>query len=334
MSAPEQVRRLLALVPYLLSHDGASVDEVAETFGVTPKQMMDDINVIYWCGLPGLGYGDLIEIDLEAVHGAGVIHLSNADYLARPLRFSTDEAAALIVAVKALRDVAGPAERATIDSTLAKLSAVAGDRAKVADQADVRVWSADEAIRDAVDRALAEHRRLHLIYDVASRAETTDRMVDPLRLRLTDGFVYLDAWCHLSGGLRSFRLDRMEVAEVLDTAVEPHEVTLPDPDLGWFARFAGSPTVTLDLARPAHWVTEYYPTVGDPETRDDGDTLRATFGVSTPDWLRTLLLRLGAEATVVPADAGAGESAGAAAAEALEQYAALFGEATGVRSPA
>ena len=47
-----------------------------------------------------------------------------------------------------------------------------------------------------------------LTYDVASRAETTRRQVDPLRLFVLDGAGYLDAWCYLAGDLRTFRLDR------------------------------------------------------------------------------------------------------------------------------
>lgn len=322
MNAPDQVRRLLALVPYLLKHPGASVSSVAEAFTISDQQVVDDLKVIYWCGLPGLGYGDLIEIDLEAVEGAGVITLSNADYLARPLRLTTDEAAALIMGLRALRDVARAAERKTIDSTLAKLTAVAGDAALVANQAEVRVSSAAEEIRDIVGTALAEQHQLRLTYDVANRAETTVRVVDPLRIRVTDGYVYLDAWCHLAHGLRSFRLDRIAVADGLDTPVEPHDLTLPDPDLGWFERFAGSPTVTLDLELEASWVAEYYPTVGEPRLQRREKLLRATFPVADPAWLRTLLLRLGGHARVVePTEAG--DSAGDSAREALAQYAAL-----------
>lgn len=330
MSATEQLRRLLALVPYLQGHDGARVEDVATAFGVSERQILKDLNVIYWCGLPGLAYGDLIEIDMEAVKGKGVIHLSNAGFLARPLRFTLDEVAALTVAVRALRDVAGPRERQAIDATLDKLTTAAGEYARAAGQAEVRVGSASDQIRDAVDVALAEKRQLHLTYDVASRAETTRRVVDPLRLRLTDGFVYLDAWCHLAGGLRYFRLDRMAAAELLDTPSQEHDVELPDAGQGWFE--SGAPTVTLDLGREAQWIAEYYPVQGEPEAIDD-QTLRVTLPVGDPAWLRTLLLRLGGGAVVVGPATGAQPGAGAlaraaaaAATEALEQYAALFPE--------
>ena len=55
--------------------------------------------------------GDLIDIDMDAVDGEGVIHLSNADYLTRPLRLSADEALALVLALRTLREIAGPGKR-------------------------------------------------------------------------------------------------------------------------------------------------------------------------------------------------------------------------------
>ena len=57
--------------------------------------------------MPGLMPGDLIEIDMDAVDGEGVIHLSNADYLTRPLRLTADEALALVLALRTLREVVG-----------------------------------------------------------------------------------------------------------------------------------------------------------------------------------------------------------------------------------
>src|SRR5699024_603818 len=184
-------------------------------------------------------------------------------------------------------------------------------------------------------------RRLHLTYDVAARAETTERQVDPLRASVRDGYAYLDAWCHRAVGLRSFRMDRIVAAEVLDTAADTHpDLTLPDPAQGWFSGpGAGADlVVTLDLAPAAHWVVEYYPTLaagdqhdertgqaddrGATESPADERIRRARFRVGDPAWLRGLLLRLGPDVRVV-APAGAGDAAATEARQAVEQYRAL-----------
>ena len=125
-NARDQVQRLLALVPYLRENDGARVDEVAAEFGVRPKQIIADLKVLWFCGLPGAQMGDLIEIDIDAAEGEGVIHLNNADYLARPLRLAADEALALLTALRTLREVTAGHDRDAVDRAIAKLERARG----------------------------------------------------------------------------------------------------------------------------------------------------------------------------------------------------------------
>jgi proteasome accessory factor C len=71
-----------------------------------PRSRSWPINVLLMCGLPGGYPDDLIDVDLEALEepgGDGVIRVTNADYLARPLRLTPTEATAIIVALRALR---------------------------------------------------------------------------------------------------------------------------------------------------------------------------------------------------------------------------------------
>ena len=185
-----QVRRLLSLVPYLREHDGVAMTDVATAFGITLKTLREDLSVLWMCGMPGLTPGDLIDIDMDAVDGEGVIHLSNADYLTRPLRLSADEALALVLALRTLREVAGPGKRDAVDRALKKLEAAAGNT-PATDQATVAVTAARDDIQARVNDGLQRGKRIDLTYDVASRAETTRRMVDPLRVFVLDGYGYL-----------------------------------------------------------------------------------------------------------------------------------------------
>jgi proteasome accessory factor C len=321
VTSQAQVRRLLSLVPYLREHDGAVLTEVAQTFGISESTLREDLNVLWMCGLPGLAPGDLIDIDMDAVEGEGVIHLSNADYLPRPLRLSADEALALVLGLRTLREIAGPGERDAVDRALKKLGAAAGDLS-VADQATVRVTAAREGIQARVTDGLQRRKRLDLTYDVASRAETTRRMVDPLRVFVLEGYGYLEAWCYLANALRTFRLDRIAAIEVTDVGVEPHDVELRDLTSGWFERLRDSPLVTLELQPWAAWVAEYYPT--ETVSRTEDGRLVVALRVTDPAWLRGLLLRLCGGARVL-SPPGAGDSAAEAAQEALDQYAAVFG---------
>ena len=80
--ARDQVGRLLALVPYIQSRDEVSLEQAAADFGVGPPRSSRTSTCCGSHGLPGLGMGDLIDVDMDALEGEGVIRLSNADYLA------------------------------------------------------------------------------------------------------------------------------------------------------------------------------------------------------------------------------------------------------------
>jgi proteasome accessory factor C len=320
--ARDQVARLLALVPYLQSRDEVSLEQAAADFGVRPAQIAKDLNVLWFCGLPGLGMGDLIDIDMDALHGEGVIRLSNADYLTRPLRLGSSEASALIVALRTLRDGGDESVRPVVDRTLAKLEAAAGDGAALAAQVEVQLPEADAVLaglRNDLEKAAEQGRQVRLGYYVPSRDEATDRVVDPLGLVSAEGHTYLDAYCRTAEDRRLFRLDRISSAAVLDVPVSDHS-DLPPRDLseGIFSPSPQDLLATLHLDPSARWVSEYYP-VEDVEEAGDG-CLRVRLRVGDPDWLTRLVLRLGGAARVEdPADLSA--DVHRAAVDAMRNYA-------------
>ena len=278
--AREQVARLLALVPYIQARREVSLEEAASDFGVSPAQIVKDLNVLWFCGLPGLGMGDLIDVDMEALEEGGVIRVSNADYLRRPLRLDSSEASALIVALRALREGSDDDVRPIVDSALGKLEAAAGDGAALAAQVDVRlprqqarVSQLSELLSDAVER----QRQVRLEYYVPTRDESTERVVDPLRVASRDGNTYLDAYCHLAEDQRLFRLDRISSAEVLDTPVDrPADLQPRDLADGIFSPSDDDLLVTVELKPQARWVAEYYPVEDAQERR--GGALRVRLG--------------------------------------------------------
>ena len=248
--AREQVARLLALVPYIQARREVSLDQAAADFGVRPAQIVKDLNVLWFCGLPGLGMGDLIDVDMDALEGEGMIRVSNADYLSRPLRLDSSEASALIVALRALREGSSDDVRPIVDRTLGKLEAAAGDGAALAARVDVRLPSDQgrvDELRERLSRAVDARRQVRLDYYVPTRDESTERVVDPLRVVTADGNTYLDAWCHLAEDQRLFRLDRISTAEVLESTVREHGVPPRDLADGIFRPAADDLQVTLRL---------------------------------------------------------------------------------------
>lgn len=304
-NAQTQVERMLALVPYLRSREGISLDQVAKDFKVKPGQIVKDLNVLWFCGLPDAMPGDMIDIDMDALDGDGVVRLSNADFLNRPLRLAPHEALALAVALRALREASGDQERDAVDRALAKLEQAAGESVAVAAAVDVRIDPVDPGIRASVDLALRDNRRMHLRYYVPGRDETTERDIDPMRLVFSEGHGYLEAWCNRVQEVRFFRLDRVTAAEVLDeSASPPADARRADLSRGLFQPAADDPLAVLELEPSARWMADYYPI--EEQTELSGGRLRVTLRFRDPEWLIRLVLRVGGGAAIVePPEAGA-----------------------------
>ena len=161
MRAQSQVARMLELVPYLQARGGVPVADVARDFGVKPAQIVKDLNVLWFCGLPNSVSGDMIDVDMEALEDDGIVRISNAEFLTRPLRLTPAEALALIVALRALAESAGPRQREPVDRALAKIEAAAGERSAQAAAVDVQLDMGDPEIRG---QAFAG--RHHLAHDL------------------------------------------------------------------------------------------------------------------------------------------------------------------------
>ena len=73
---------------------------------------------------------------------------------------------------------------------------------------------------ETVAGALLNRRRLQITYHSRSRDETTERAVSPQRLVCYRENWYLDAWCHDRKDIRSFAVDGIRRAGVLDLAAK------------------------------------------------------------------------------------------------------------------
>ncbi len=294
-----QVLRMLAMVPYLQSNDGVPVNDVAREFGVTPKQIRDDLKLLMFTGV-GEFAGELIDVDLTALEDDGVVHIRDAEFMSRPLRISGQEGAALIVALRTLRASAAGDELIVIDSALAKLESAMGDtvHAPVDVVLDQEV---DPTIHHTVVRALAEGQRLAMVYATETRDEQSTREVDPRRVFTERGKLYLEAWCLTAEDLRFFRLDRVVAAEMTGVPAEDHDAASRDVTDGMFTVGQQTPYALVELHPGAHWMTEYYP-VELVEQDDRGVWTAKLFGADW-GWLRRLVLRnAGSVAVLEPAD--------------------------------
>jgi predicted DNA-binding transcriptional regulator YafY len=110
-----------------------------------------------------------------------------------------------------------------VQPLMARLNGLMGTADDSAEEVRKRVRILGAAARtldlDAFERvgsALLRRKRLRLTYRARGSGEVGEREVSPQRLVHYRENWYLDAWCHLRRGLRSFSVDAIERAEILE----------------------------------------------------------------------------------------------------------------------
>jgi proteasome accessory factor C len=309
----ERLPRLLALVPYVQARPGITVAQVAADFNVSEAQLRKDLTLLWMCGLPGHGPGDLIDLSFE---GESVSVLFDAG-MSRPLRLTPEEALALVVALRTLAETPGLADTDAVQRALAKVERAAGgavDDSTVAVQLDHT-----ERLLPVLYRAIESRRALRMRYYSASRDETGERTVDPLRVFEADHRHYLEGWCRQAEGMRVFRLDRIEDVTLLDEPARiPEGVQPRDLSEGVFHPAAEHLLVDLRLGPAYAWVADYYVA---EDVVEDGERIQVSLRVADPGWVRALVLGSAGQVEVL-SPGWLAEGIRTEAARALDQYAA------------
>lgn len=309
-TATGRLRRLLALVPYVLAHQGIALRDVAETFEVTERELMDDLDLLFVCGLPGYSHLELIDVSYESGH----IYIRNADVISAPMRLHRDEALTLAIGLQLLEQVETRGEREAIADLRARILAAATEALDVTRIAVVP--EVDSSVGATVAEALQRRRRLLIDYFVPSRDEVTSREIDPIAITSIDGEKYLRAWCRSAEALRHFRIDRIEGAKIIDRPAAPPENAVSEAS-GAFQAPADAERATLRIGSSARWLIDFL----EAEILEATiDTTLITITVGDPDRIAALVLQSG-EAVEVVAPTSLRDLVRSRAAEALALYA-------------
>ncbi len=299
MSAQARLTRILALVPWLVAHEGVTVGECAAHFGVSEEVLQEDLWQLVVCGLPGYGPDQLVDIqfwdDDDAVHGDGVIRVLDPQTLDRPMRLTHQEALSLLVALRTLAQLPGLEDRDAIISAAVKLEAAsAGADVEREVRVDVAIGGGRPGRRRCRARRPARPGRSPTRRRPATRSPTGS--IQPTRLRAVDGIAYLEAFCRSAGAVRTFRLDRMLAA----TVGERFDPAATDPATGALVGPAATParTATLRVEPTARWIVDVHRgalVLDDPAT----GTATVRIPLHSVDWGTRLVLSLRGAAVAV-----------------------------------
>jgi predicted DNA-binding transcriptional regulator YafY len=288
MSSAKTVHRLfriLSMLPWVIANPGSTVGEVVERFKYSsPRQLASDLDLVFVCGLPGYGPGELMVayIDDDEV----VVEL--ADYFSRPIRLTPPEALQLIGAGRAvLSSGAAPEALASAVEKLEQMLFADADQLLTVDLSE-------PPLLNDLRRVVESRGVIEITYTALGTGETTVREVEPWQLQSSLGNWYLTAWCRRADAERVFRIDRIQRLEVVggDAVAARRQDSVPvgySPD-------AGETIATLRLSDRARWVSQYYPV---EIVNDDEDGVVVRLSAYDPKVAAKLLIRLGAHAELL-----------------------------------
>lgn len=283
----QRLNRILSMLPWVIANPGAMVSDVCDRFGYTERELAADLDLVFVCGLPGYGPGDLMVayIDEDEV----VVEL--ADYFADPVPLSSPEALMLLAAAMAVLST-GLAPSA-LETAAEKLR-----NAIIPDDPDALVVdiSEPELVGD-LRSAARDGTVITIDYVSLGSGKETKRAIEPWSVFSTLGNWYVRGHCRLADAERVFRIDRIQSAVAADESFEPPS-EIPPPIVSYTPN-EDDVRAVIRLSDRARWVSDYYPVEVVDAT---GEALVVRFSSADPSVAARLLLRLGSAATLLEGD--------------------------------
>lgn len=250
--ASDTVTLMLSLVPYLREHSPVSVDDVAKHFGVERRHVKNAIDLLVMTGVPdrnGDVYaGEMFDIDFDLYdEGAGEISLTHSVVLDGTPKLSALEAAAVLASLNTMLAAAAPASE-THARLLTLINKVKSGSS--INQAAVNVVPviAPSSISSAVT-AIEKDLQMDITYQ-GPDGKLQPRTIDPLQVSYIGQSWFLRAWCHLRSAQRTFRGDRIIVANLREDPRCPDHVAVEVAD----SLFAESDSDIIATVKLPHWV--------------------------------------------------------------------------------
>ncbi|QBD81487.1 YafY family transcriptional regulator [Ktedonosporobacter rubrisoli] len=281
--------RVLTVLELLQSHQRLSGPELAERLEVNTRTIRRYVTMLQDLGIP-----------VEAERGRYGSYRLRPGFKLPPLMFNDEEALALTLGLLAARRLGLATAAPAVEGAIAKIERVLPLTLKEQVRAiqetlvfDVRPAQARprSGIVSLFSTASAQYRQVLLCYQ-PWQSEVSERIVDPYGLVYRSGFWYTAGYCHLRQDLRTFRLDRVVHAEMLEDTFTPQ----PEFDCLSF--------VQQSIARtPSTWLVEVLleTTLENAQSmippslavlEQEGEKVKFYCYVDNVDWMARVLIRL------------------------------------------
>jgi proteasome accessory factor C len=207
----EKAARLLDLVPFISTHQGIALSELAQEFNLTESELLGDLNTLWMCGLPGYTPLELIDLEFES----GYVSIRNAEVLQRVRLLTKQELVIILLGLDILQSSIDPKRKDLSDAISGLMSRIKEIVGNVATASPI----VDSAHRAIITQAINSRLDLVVSYHSTIRDAISERVITPLELSLDHGFEVLEAYCQSAEGFRTFRLDNMRSVQLSGSSV-------------------------------------------------------------------------------------------------------------------
>jgi len=222
-NAISRVARAMDLIPYVSENPGIKIEDLAAKFGVTEKQILKDLELIFLCGLPGYTPYELIDLTFED----GLVTIIDPQLFDKPRKFSETEGVIIILGLSLLRSsVVDENQRQSIDRLIENLSA----KFQVSLSTSIAELEKPPLYAEIL-RSIAKEVSLTIQYSSISEDIVTQRLIKPSRVSIKNGLYYLHAIDLEIDSDRVFRIDQIRSAvEIKSEVVAQNNTNLATDD--------------------------------------------------------------------------------------------------------
>jgi len=222
--APERFGVLQALLAYLLAACGEDREGVIPTkdlvdrFSIPEDQLEEHLSLLNLVNFGGGCYAVYAELHGEEVHVDKELF---GDTFRRPPRLTPLEARAIRLALEFVGPMVAAGAHSPLDRVRAKLEETFG--AFELTQTPAPHAGEEEGLVEQLTQAIDEHRLVEIEYLKPEEQEVVTRVVEPYSIERRLPNWYVHTWDTERDQARSYRLDRMRKATILDTTFVPRD---------------------------------------------------------------------------------------------------------------
>lgn len=294
--APVQVARILAMASWIMDNPGHNVRQIAQHFGRSSRQVRRDLEYMGQIGDSMIDRSYGLDWDLYETEGVVVLRGSLTPSLPK---LTPAEAAALLVALRALAPYLSESEEEVLLSTAAKLASRASqDEGETQNSSEVIHLEQESSNSPDAQQKISAQNVIDLRYAIDELREVSfnylgaddsySRCVYPLGLKhLSTGWI-LDAWDPTRETHRSYRVDRMNNLVIGEKRPRVSIPSEPAPL-----------TLTLTISSNARWICEDFEST---VISEDAEMITCSLPIWNEEWILALLCDISADIIECPSE--------------------------------